>query len=384
MALFLQNGTPLLLQNGEPLLLQSDNLAVIGPFDLSVRDEDFATLELTVASNDPGSLTYQWYRNAVLIPLATDASYVFVVDYLTDDQSTYYCEVTDSSGTVQSDTATLTVTKKVLEWTTQPADATTVENVEVSFFAEADTGTFPATYQWYEEIAGLLVGETATTLTFTPTLGQDQEGYYLEATDQYGDVWNSDIARLTVVAEQGLAKHDLRMKNPAGQWIEILNHDFWGERHVDTSGTAPVANDSIVWIEERNRWETLSEAGGPLSAVLTIDTINATNIGTTWQEMDRITVPETTAYDFKLEATAKQQGVTDEFFLGWYGGMVYRDLGGAVFIQNVETIMQKTTDNQTQLRVIIDGNDFVIQVKSRNATTWDWKALIKVRLLWEF
>ena len=385
MALFLQNGTPLLLQNGEELLLQSDNLAVLGPSNQSARDDDFVIFEVIVASNDPGSLTYQWYEDAVLIPLATDVTYTFIVAYPTDDQKTYYCEVTDSSGMVVSDTATLTVTKKILVWTEQPEATTVVEGIQASFSALAESGTVLPTYQWYETTQGILVGETATTLLLTPAITANGDSFYLEATDEYGDVWNSDTAILTVLAEQGLAKHDLRMKNPSGQWIEILNHDLWGPRHVDVaSAQTPIDNDTMVYSAANGRWELASVVFGELGEILDVYKIVHEGISNTWTEAARVTVPAGTTWDFKIETTAKRQDTVVDFFSGWYGGVVTRNGGTASIIQNIETIMAKTTDNLTQFRVIMDGNDFVIETKQKINTNWDWKMLLKVRKLWEF
>lgn len=219
MALFLQDGTPVLLQNGQPLLLQSDNLAVSGPFDQTVRDDNFCEFGLLVASNDPGSLTYQWYRDAVLIGGATNASYTFIVDLALDDGIGYYCEVTDSSGTVQSDTAILTVTKKPLVWVTDPQSQTVVDGNQVALTALADANP-TVTYQWYRN-AVLMGGETATTLNVTAALADTGDEYYCEATDGYGDAYNSATATLTIEEEQGLGDMDLRMKNPDGQWIRI-------------------------------------------------------------------------------------------------------------------------------------------------------------------
>lgn len=220
MALFLQDGTPLLLQNGEELLLQSDNLAVLGPNDQTVGDEQFATFEVIAVSNDPGSLTYQWYEEtAGLLVGETAAVLTFVTDYTTDNGLVYYCIVTDSSGTIESAHATLTVTQKQLVWLQEPSDESRIEGEEVTFLASAD-GHPTVTYQWYDGV-GILVGETGTSLTIQTSLTDNGRSFYCEATDGYSVVWTSATGVLTVVEQQGTDPHVIKIKNPTGQWITL-------------------------------------------------------------------------------------------------------------------------------------------------------------------
>lgn len=81
-------------------------------------------VNLTVAVGSPasftciaegaGDITYQWYINAVLAPGQTNSTINIPSTVIGDDGSTFYCEVTDTTifneVTIQSDTATLTVT----------------------------------------------------------------------------------------------------------------------------------------------------------------------------------------------------------------------------------------------------------------------------------
>jgi len=67
------------------------------------------TAMFTVTATGNGSLTYQWYKDAVLIASATSDSYTTPATILGDNGSEYYCIVTDVDGATQSATATLTV-----------------------------------------------------------------------------------------------------------------------------------------------------------------------------------------------------------------------------------------------------------------------------------
>lgn len=62
-----------------------------------------------VQHGTPAEYTYQWYVNGSAVIGATSASYT--MSNLTKGTNTVYCKVTNSAGTVQSRTATLTVTK---------------------------------------------------------------------------------------------------------------------------------------------------------------------------------------------------------------------------------------------------------------------------------
>ena len=65
------------------------------------------TLSVAISKHGyPKTYTYQWYKNGSKISGATSNSYVFVASAV--GTTTFYCEVTNSAGTVKSRTATLT------------------------------------------------------------------------------------------------------------------------------------------------------------------------------------------------------------------------------------------------------------------------------------
>ena len=72
-----------------------------------------ATFKVTIATaGNPASYTYQWYVNGSAVSGATGATYTR--SNLTLGTYTVYCKVTNAAGTVQSRTATLTVTKQYI------------------------------------------------------------------------------------------------------------------------------------------------------------------------------------------------------------------------------------------------------------------------------
>lgn len=81
------------------------------------EEATFAVQAVNPLTGDSTGLTYQWYRNGVLLTGQTDAVYVRTVQE-GDEGSTYYCRVTlpATGQTVQSRTATILVKKLLAYW----------------------------------------------------------------------------------------------------------------------------------------------------------------------------------------------------------------------------------------------------------------------------
>jgi glucose/arabinose dehydrogenase len=77
------------------------------PANRSVPIGGTATFTLSATGASP--LSYQWQKNGVDIPGATSSSYTTPPAALSDNNSTYRCRVSNSVGTVTSNSATLTV-----------------------------------------------------------------------------------------------------------------------------------------------------------------------------------------------------------------------------------------------------------------------------------
>ena len=104
-------------------------------------------VDFTVAASGTG-LSYQWYKNSVLIPGETASTLHFSPVSLTDDAS-YYVIVSGTSpcSPVQSSTVTLNV-DAAITITTQPADQIKCEGANVTFSVTADANGTPLNYQW--------------------------------------------------------------------------------------------------------------------------------------------------------------------------------------------------------------------------------------------
>ena len=77
----------------------------------------FAVQAINPLTGDDTGMTYQWYRNGVILTGETNAEYQRTVQS-GDEESTYYCEVTvtETARTIQSRTATLIVKELLAHW----------------------------------------------------------------------------------------------------------------------------------------------------------------------------------------------------------------------------------------------------------------------------
>ena len=79
----------------------------VQPSNDSVTEPDTGNFSITATGE--GTLTYQWYKNTVLISGATSSSYETPATDSADTGDEFYCIVTDDFGSTQSDTVTLTI-----------------------------------------------------------------------------------------------------------------------------------------------------------------------------------------------------------------------------------------------------------------------------------
>lgn len=139
---------------------------IIEPNDLGRVVGQPAVFSVNVVGAD--TLNYQWKKNGVNIPGATNPTYTIPSVSLSDDGNLYFCTVTNSFGSDVSRFAKLTVTAsnarvsegQTLLYTFQEASGDTVKDVS-GFGSPLDLLiSTPASVQW--KPYGLLVDSTAT------------------------------------------------------------------------------------------------------------------------------------------------------------------------------------------------------------------------------
>jgi hypothetical protein len=203
--------------NGSGSVTSNPATVVVGstittqPASLSVYA--FQTATFSVAASGISPFTYQWYQDVsgTTTAISGATSSVYTTGSLSTGQSgnQYFATVTDSctaSTPLTSSSATLTVsagTGTPPTITTQPAGQTVAAGGTATFTAAA-TGSPTLAYQWYRipgggtnpEIAGstsaaavLVTGATSASYTVPAAdtaTANDQDQYYVEATNSYG------------------------------------------------------------------------------------------------------------------------------------------------------------------------------------------------------
>lgn len=166
--------------------------------------------QFTVAVSSPTPATYQWQRSGTNIANGghfsgvTNATLV-ISNCDTNDMDAYRCKVSNSSGTVTSGTANLTVVTTPTI-TTQPLSVVVSDGYPASFSAAAFGGV-PLSYQWY--LNGVAVSATTTNYNIASARTANAGNYTLVVTNSYGAV-TSRVAKLTVVTSavtNGLVAH---------------------------------------------------------------------------------------------------------------------------------------------------------------------------------
>jgi hypothetical protein len=153
----------------------------VQPQSISVTAGGTATLSLTATG--PGTLTVNWYSGGALVGSGTSISGV------PTQTISVYALVSNSCGSVQSNTVTVTVNATCVppQITTQPASATITSGAAASLSLGV-TGDAPLTTVW-KNAAGTQIG-TGTTLAVSPS---QTTSYYATVTNGCGSVQSNTI-----------------------------------------------------------------------------------------------------------------------------------------------------------------------------------------------
>ncbi len=177
----------LLFAQGPTITLQPQNQTVL--------EKEYATFTLTATGD--ASIAYQWYKNGSSVSGATSNTYVTPATVLADDQSVFYCIVTDSSGSTQSDNATLTVIAgDPATITEQPSNQSILVGQTATFSVTA-TGTAPIQYQWTKNGVDIAGATSSSYTTPSAIIGDDQSVFNCVVLNNY-DTVTSDNAVLYV------------------------------------------------------------------------------------------------------------------------------------------------------------------------------------------
>jgi hypothetical protein len=147
-----------------------------------------------VAATGTGTLSYQWYHNGVAMSGQT-LYLIYNPHIAASDAGTYYCVVTDSTGSTTSSVATITVLGAGPNITAQPSGESLNVGGQISMSVTA-TGSGTLTYQWYKD-GTAVSGQTLYIYYKYPAATSDSGNYYVVVTDANGST-TSNTVLLTV------------------------------------------------------------------------------------------------------------------------------------------------------------------------------------------
>lgn len=179
------------------------NAPVITTQPASTTVAPFATAVFSVVATGSPAPTYQWQRSGIAIPGWTSAT-LSLEGISSNDVGAYNVVVTNSAGSVTSNTATLSVGTATQvpvavapTITTQPVGQTVTVAVNVTFTV-ATTGTPTPSLQWLKDGAPLS-GRTDATLTLAQVALAEAGAYTVSVSNSGGTV-TSYAATLVVLS----------------------------------------------------------------------------------------------------------------------------------------------------------------------------------------
>ncbi len=178
--------------NKKPVILSQ-------PSSKTVLVGSSANFSVTVSSGSP--VSYQWYRNAVLIPNATASTYALNPTVLSDNGAVFTVVVTNLGGSVTSFAATLTVLATpgaIPIITAQPISLSRPVGQSATFGVSINSPT-ALSFQWYRN-GVLIVGATSSVYTIPAVNNADNGAQFTVVITNLAGSVTSAAATLTVTA----------------------------------------------------------------------------------------------------------------------------------------------------------------------------------------
>ncbi|CAM2067382.1 Immunoglobulin domain-containing protein [Sulfidibacter corallicola] len=159
-------------------------------------------VNFSVVSNTAGSLSYQWQKDTVDIPGATNSSYS-IANVALADAGSYRCVITNNCGSTTSNAASLTVQSGV-SVDSQPQNASVCDG-DPAQFSVTVSGAGPITYQWRKDTVNI-GGATGSTYNIASASAGDEGSYDCLITSPCGTI-TSTAATLSVTSGLAVDTH---------------------------------------------------------------------------------------------------------------------------------------------------------------------------------
>ena len=158
------------------------------------------TVTFTVTASGTSPLNYQWQRGGAAISGATSSAHTTAATTSADNGRQFRVIVSNSKGSVTSNTATLTVNSAMVSpiISSQPTSMTLSEGATATFSVTA-SGTSPFSYQWQKNDS-IINGATSSTYTTPATTGADNGARFAANVSNAAGSTTSNNATLDVTA----------------------------------------------------------------------------------------------------------------------------------------------------------------------------------------
>ena len=188
----------------QPQISMSVSQITMQPASQTVSVGRSATFSVLATGTPP--LHYQWRRNGAAIVGATGSSYTTPAAVIVDNGLSFTLVVTNVTGSITSNAATLTVTATPItptapQITTPPANQT-VSVGQTATFSVVATGSAPLQYQWQEN-GTAIAGATGPSYTTAAAASADTGSSFTVVVTNATGSKTSNAATLTVTAPAG-------------------------------------------------------------------------------------------------------------------------------------------------------------------------------------
>ncbi len=178
------------------------------------------TAVFTVSTTGSAPLLFQWQKNGANISGATSSSYTTPPVVAAESGSAFRCVVSNTAGTVTSNSATLTVSYVAPAIAQEPASQT-VQTGKSATFSVTATGSLPINYQWKKNGANI-AGATSAWYTTPVTVSGDNGAIFTCVLTNNGGTLTTQNAVLTLsstVPASSIVSDDFN--------ASVLNTNLW-------------------------------------------------------------------------------------------------------------------------------------------------------------
>jgi hypothetical protein len=251
------------------------------------------TATFSVTSSGTAPLNYQWRKNGAGISGATSASYTTPATVTSDSGSQFSVVVSNSTGSVTSKTAILTVNAATSapSITAQPARQT-VTFGQTATFSVASSGTAPLSYQWSKN-GSAITGATSASYTTPATATSDSGSQFTVVVSNSAGNVTSNAATLTVTAaavppsittqptSQTVAASQMATFQVTASGTAPLSYQ-WRKNGTDISGAASASYTipATTTSESGSQFNVIvSNSAGSVTSTAAPLTVNSTSFG---------------------------------------------------------------------------------------------------------